>query len=291
MKALITLRYLLEAFALLILVGIFRLLPLDTASALGGKITQWLGPLTKAHRTGLKNLARIYPEMPEAERQAIVLQAWNNLGRVAGEFPYISSPGFAKRFHFVGLEHLEAARAKGKAILFYSAHYGNWEISTRAARELGAPITLIYRHANNPWVDKMIIRIRGEMFFAFHEKGVQGSREIMKAMESGTHLAMLVDQKMNDGISLPFMGQPAMTAPALARFSLKYGSPMVGCRVERVKGAYFRITFSPAIYTDPQEERHKAISDAMLSVNQEISRWIHESPGQWLWMHNRWPKA
>jgi KDO2-lipid IV(A) lauroyltransferase len=101
---------------------------------------------------------------------------------------------------------------------------------------------------------------------------------------------MLVDQKMNDGIAVPFLGRPAMTAPAVARFALKYRCPVIPARVQRVKGAHFRMTFYPPLDL-PNSGDVKADTLAMMTaVNDLIGSWIREAPGQWLWLHRRWPE-
>ena len=100
---------------------------------------------------------------------------------------------------------------------------------------------------------------------------------------------MLVDQKMNDGIAVPFLGQAAMTAPALAVFALKYRCPVVPARVTRLGGARFRITFEPPLPVPDSGDHHADVRTMMTRVNAIIERWIRAAPEQWLWLHNRWP--
>ena len=100
---------------------------------------------------------------------------------------------------------------------------------------------------------------------------------------------MLVDQKMNDGIAVPFFGRDAMTAPALAQFALKYDCPVVPVRVELLGGAYFRMTFYPALEIVPTDDRHADILRIMTEVNAIMESWIRDRPAQWLWLHRRWP--
>lgn len=101
---------------------------------------------------------------------------------------------------------------------------------------------------------------------------------------------MLVDQKMTDGIAVPFFGRDAMTAPALAQFALKYDAPIIPVRSERLEGARFRITFYPELKTPKTGDRHADILAIMTNVNASMESWIRERPEQWLWLHRRWPK-
>jgi KDO2-lipid IV(A) lauroyltransferase len=282
-------RYIMESVGILMLMSFFRLLSLDAASALAGWLAQKIGPMLGAHKTALRNLRRIYPEKTEAEIKTIAMSAWDNLGRVGGELPYINTSIIGERIKIEGVENLREQQKSGKSILFYSAHYGNWELCSRVARDLGLDMALIYRPANNPLADRIMRFYRGGLYKGFYPKGAQGARELIKAIGEGTHIAMLVDQKMNDGIEVPFMGIPAMTAPAIAQFAYKYKLPTIGCRITRTHGANFVATIFPA---EPffEGERHAAIEKTMININNNISDWIYSDPSQWLWMHNRWPK-
>ena len=101
---------------------------------------------------------------------------------------------------------------------------------------------------------------------------------------------MLVDQKMNDGIAVPFFGMESMTAPAIAQLALRLDCPVVPVRVKRLKGAYFQVIVKPPISFAPTGDLQADILAFMTIVNLEIESWIRDTPDQWLWLHNRWPK-
>jgi KDO2-lipid IV(A) lauroyltransferase len=113
----------------------------------------------------------------------------------------------------------------------------------------------------------------------------------MKALRDGRHLGMLVDQKMNDGIEARFFGRPAMTAPALALFALKFKCPVVPARVIRKNGARFEVEIQPPLeFPEPSGDRQQDILNLTQAVNDRLEEWIREAPEQWLWVHRRWPK-
>jgi KDO2-lipid IV(A) lauroyltransferase len=101
---------------------------------------------------------------------------------------------------------------------------------------------------------------------------------------------MLVDQKMNDGIPVPFFGRDAMTAPALAAFALKFRCPVVPAHVIREKGARFRIVFQPPLEIFNSHDQHADILSTMTEVNRLIEEWVSQHPHQWMWLHKRWPE-
>lgn len=282
----------LEAFVIWLVYLLFAVLPVDAASATGGWIARKLGPLTAVQNTARRNLNRVLPDMTDAETDRILVQMWDNLGRTAGEHPHLAAfdpyrPN--SRVTLVGEEHLTAMLEEGRSTLFIAGHFGNWELAPLAATARGGKINLVYRAANNPWVDRIFQYSRRVLKCELWPKGPTGAKQMLKAIRNGESIAMLVDQKMNDGVQVPFMGIDAMTAPAAADLALRYDCPMIPARVERLTGARFRVTIYEPIVKPETEDRHAASLEMMTAVNETLSEWIRERPEQWLWIHNRWP--
>src|SRR5207302_10487753 len=175
-------------------------------------------------------------ELSPAQIEHIVRGMWDNLGRVAAEYPHLRQikafdPG--GRVKTVGLEHLDRAIADGRRAIIFGGHLGNWEIAALAAGQYGIDVAQIYRAANNPLVDRMIARLRGAPGSSgeFIPKGAIASRRALAALRRGAHLTLLVDQKLNEGIPVPFFGRPAMTAPALALLALHFDCAVLPARV------------------------------------------------------------
>ena len=244
------------------------------------------------HRRGLENLARALPELSPAEVRRCARRMWSHLGRVAAEYPHlhrlsIDAPG--GRIELVGRAHLEEAGRSATGGIFFSGHIGNWEVGALAPEQSGIPLTIVYRAANNPIVDRMISRLRGAVSRQHVPKGHEGTRELVRALGAGKHVALLVDQKLNTGIPVPFFGRDAMTGPAVATFALRYNCPVWPIRVERLAGASFRITVFPKLPIPQEGTRDERIRAIMVSINRTLEEWIRERPEQWLWLHRRWP--
>lgn len=281
-----------EAFATFLLYAFFRLLPLDVASAIGGGLARVIGPRTPLSRRAVRNLTRTFPEKTPAEIAAVVRGMWDNLGRIAAEFPHLGEFKLYEkggRVEVIGAEHIDLLREDGLPGIFFSAHIGNWEIVSLAATQRGVPLDRVYRSANNRLVEWLYRQGRSAVEGALIPKGVSGVRPLLKSLKEGKHLGMLVDQKMNDGIAVPFMGRPAMTAPALADLALKYGCPVVPGRIRRLKGARFQVIVLPPLDLPDTGDRHADILAIMTRVNEIIEEWVRETPEQWLWLHSRWP--
>jgi KDO2-lipid IV(A) lauroyltransferase len=282
------LKHLVELILVHILFTAFRAIPLDIASHTGGWMARCIGPFMSAHKTADKNLSMIFPAMNKQQRINLLMAMWDNLGRSAAELAHLPDDALYKRMEVSGLENLPN---DGKPVIFFSGHLGNWELSYPIAQHNGLPITLVYRQANNLYVDRLISSIRATQASDMFPKGAKGSFKMLRALKDGHSLAMLVDQKMNDGIPVPFFGRDAMTAPAIAELALRYDLPLIPARVIRTKGAHFKaVVYPPLQYEKTGDETRDALA-IMTQVNAILESWIREYPEQWFWVHKRWPNA
>jgi len=279
------------AFGARFAILLFGCLPLDAASALGGWLARKIGPRTKVHRVAARQLAQALPQLDAAKRAQALLGMWDNLGRVMGEYPHLDKLRLGDRIDLVGAEHVDAVRESGKAAIFFSAHYGNWELISLAGVQSGLPLVLVYRAANNPLTEELLQKLRGRASGARHvPKGVRAARALLQALQNNESLGMLVDQKLNSGVSTPFFGLPAMTAPAVAELALRQQCPVLGVRVERLGGAHFRVTVEPPFQLQSSGDREADVLAGLARIHGVLERWIAERPDHWFWVHKRWPK-
>jgi len=270
----------------------FRLLPLDAASALGGALTRGIGPLLGISKRARLNLRRALPDLTDADVRRIVRGMWDNLGRVVAEYPHLGEFKLYEaggRVTVEGFREIVDARGPKTRFIFFSAHFGNWEIATLAATQAGLNVIEIYRAANNPFIDELINEARGVVGSELVPKGSIAARRAIGALAEGRHICMLVDQKINDGIPVPFFGRDAMTAPALARLALRYDCVVLPCRVERVRGATFHFVADPPIKLPQTGDTQADVKQLMTAVNAAVEGWVRRRPEQWFWLHRRWP--
>ena len=277
----------------LLVFGLFRILPTTWASAVGGFLARSLGPRLPISRRARKNLKTALPELDEAAARRVILGMWDNLGRVVAEYAHLGAyrvyePGGG--IEIVGAEHIRAQSAPDRRAIFFSGHFGNWEVATLAVTQAGLEVAEIYRAANNPFVDRIINDARSVVGSELVPKGAVAARRALAAMHEHRHIAMLVDQKMNDGIAVPFFGRRAMTAPALARLALRYDCAVVPVRVDRLPRARFRITAEPPLDYARTGDTERDVLALMTQVNRVLERWIREKPDHWFWLHRRWPE-
>jgi KDO2-lipid IV(A) lauroyltransferase len=271
--------------------GGFGLLPLDWASAIGGTLARAIGPHLGISKRARINLGRAFPELSEVEIGRIIAGMWDNLGRVAAEYPHLRQIRVFDpmgRVETHGFEHMDRAVANGRRMIIFSGHIANWEIGMLAAVQYGIAVAQIYRAANNPLVDRMITRLRGDAGELI-PKGKVAARRAIAMLRRGSHLTMLADQKMNDGIPVPFFGRPAMTSSALAVLALRFDCDVLPGRVERLGGAHFRLTVFPPLPLPRSGDHHADVAALMTQVNDTLEGWVRDRPEEWFWLHRRWP--
>jgi KDO2-lipid IV(A) lauroyltransferase len=288
------LRYLAEAAAFFTFIGIFRLLGVDTASALGGFIGRRIFYRTRITDRARANLRAAYPSMSQSEMEAIIVEMWDNLGRTVAEYAHLdkfSLAGPNPRLTVAGTAYAEAAIASGKGVIFISGHFANWEMMPFTAHQLGYESGEVYRPLNNPYVDRWMVRQR--VLNGPKEqiaKGAQGTRRIFTLLRAGKCILLLADQKTNEGLPAPFFGRDAMTTPAPAALALKLGAVVLPASNERLGGARFRMKIYPPIAFQPSGDHDRDILALTAKITEAIESMVRERPSQWLWIHRRWPK-
>jgi KDO2-lipid IV(A) lauroyltransferase len=190
----------------------------------------------------------------------------------------------------VGAEHLTAMQESSKAGIVFSAHMGNWELGARVVGQTGLPLGQIYRGADNPFIDRLFKNARSSENTTLIPKGREGAAKMLRLMRDGLHFGAMMDQKLNEGVPIPFFGHDAMTATAPVEIALRTGGSIVPVRCIRYPGSRFRIEISPPLEIERTDDRKADAIKVLGQINGIIEDWIREYPEQWFWLHRRWPK-
>jgi KDO2-lipid IV(A) lauroyltransferase len=287
-----------EAWLVRACLGLFRLLPVTVASRFGGGVARAIGPLIPVSKIADKNLRMAMPELDAVQRSAIIRDVWENLGATVAELARIgdlreteAGPGYV----VTGWdEHVAPVLRQGAPAVFFTGHIGNWEIIPAAAYSRGIDLGFMYRAASNPLVNDLILRLREANFkrkVIMFPKGGPGARQAYAHLMRGGHLGLLVDQKLDNGISVPFFGRPAMTANAMASFALKFKCPVFPVHVVRLGPARLQVICDAPIELPDSGDKERDVAALTVEMNLTLEKWIREKPGAWLWLHRRWPKA
>ena len=284
-----------QAAALRAGIWVARALGPVAASNLGGQIARTIGPWLPISRVAEANLGGALPDMDARARRQVLLGVWENLGRTAAEMPHVGAlkrtaagPGWECADDTV----LRALRDRGGPAIFYSGHLANWEIGLSVAASFGLTVSWFYRAASNRLADAAIQGMRREAMGAdvpMFAKGSAGARKAMAHLRDGGLLGMLVDQKLNEGLAVPFFGRPAMTTPALAQFALRFRCPVIPIHPVRLGPARFRVICEPPMSLPDTGDRTADVYALTVAMNATLERWIRDQPESWLWLHRRWP--
>lgn len=284
-------RYFFEAFGIVFLYILFRILPLDCASWLGGKVVRKIAPLSKKHKIALMNLDLVFPEKTFKEKEKIALDEWENIGRTLAEYPHINSSKLAKRITFERIDNALKFVNQKKGGFLLSAHYGNWELTSCIMQMSKSRVSFVYRKPNNPFLLK-IFKVRGRNINGdMIGKDENSLLKIMKCISQKEMVGMMVDQKLYEGVSVKFLGVDAMTTPAPAIVAKRYGCPILPIKVERINlTANFKVTFCEPLLFEKSKADMAEITKITQQISDIIESWIKEDPSQWLWIHRRWNK-
>jgi KDO2-lipid IV(A) lauroyltransferase len=277
-----------------LLVRVLALLPASAARAVGIALARTVYLLHgRLRRVGMRNLQIAFPQMMASERRRILRGLFTSLGRQLGDFcrfPRYHRENISQLAIYDGFENFERAHARGKGVLFLTAHFGGWEISSFMHALHGHPLHILVRPLDNPYLDRMVTRYRtlsGNRTLPKQDF----ARSMLAALRAGEIVGILMDQNMTleQGVFVDCFGIPACTSTLLARVALRTDAAVVPafCRWDPVLGRY-RMRFDPAmevIRTGNEEGDVLANTAAYTKVIEDYAR---RYPEQWLWVHRRW---
>jgi KDO2-lipid IV(A) lauroyltransferase len=267
----------------------------DRAADLCGAIARNVGPWLPAHRIGRANLRAAFPDRDKAWIEATLRGAWDNLGRVAGEYVHLArlwdyDPAHPNTGRMItdNEQMFTNLLEDGKPALCFAAHLGNWELPAVAAAAHGLPSAVVYRMPNNKAVAKEISRIRAPLMGHLIRTRSHAALEMAAALERGEHLGMLVDQRLSRGVDVTFFGRRCKANPTIARLARQFDCPVVGVRVVRQPDRRFLITGEGPFALPRDPAGQVDVQATMQMITGVVERWVREHPEQWLWFHRRW---
>ena len=263
-----------------------------------GAVLRTVGPWLPEHRVGRANLVAAFPEKSPAEIETILRGVWDNLGRVAAEFAHIDRlQMFEPDPHDQGdmlytqavYERFKHLRDDGKPALIFAAHLANWELPALVASKYRLDTTVLYRRPNIGAVSDAIIQIRKDSMGTLVPTGLDAPLKLLRVLEAGGHVAMLVDQHYVNGVDVTFFGRTCKANPFIARLARHIDCPIHGTRVVRLPDKRrFRVDLTEAIEPRRDADGKVDIAGTMQAVTSVVEDWVREHPEQWLWVHRRW---
>lgn len=276
-----------------LLVKLFTLLPVDTASRLGERAGTWIGPRLKRKTLIYKeNLATAFPGLSAGELDDLVTRAWGRAGRVLAEYPHLpailADPG---RLEIEVRGNIETCNNPAKPAVMVSAHQSNWEIAAAAMAKLGIPNASLYSPPTNPLLDRMLLESRSALDCELLPRD-NSARLLMRAMKGGRTVGMVMDRRVDDGVPIRFFGHDKLSTLVPARLALKFRCELVPIQVERLQDARFRVTFHPPVRPrDPDADENGQAIDMIQQVHCLFEAWIRQHPQDWFCSKRLWPRG
>ena len=279
--------YLLQFLFFLPLFIIFKLIGYKNSSNLGAKITSFLGPMFRKKTLILKNLDRAFPN-EEIDNEKKIKKIWENYGRILSDYIYLKDFRNGTKNNYInveGREILNSIKKKKSPVVFVSGHFNNFELMAMEIEKNDIKVAAIYRPLNNLFLNPMMENIRKKYVCKRQiKKGISGTREILKLFKNGVSIALMIDQRVSEGIKIKFFNHEAYTTTIPAQLIKKFGCDVIPVHIERNKRYHFNIKFFEPISFD----KNKNIMQVTLELNKILEKMILKNPDQWIWTHNRW---
>ena len=273
----------------MILFLIFKILGYENASSLGSKIGRLFGKLIKSDKIIKKNINIIRENSNYREdNKKIINDVFSNYGRILSEYIYLSKfkkGSLNKYVKISGSKYLEDIKTNNKKVIFISGHFNNFELMAMFIDAAGINLSAIYRPLNNIFLNKIMEKIRIKHICKNQiKKGKSGSRELIKFLNKNYSVALMIDQRVSEGIKSNFFGRPAFTTTIPAQIVKKYNCEIVPVYIER----YNKINFNLVIDRPIQFDKELNIEEITFKLNQILEKMILKNPSQWILTHDRW---
>ena len=281
-------KYFLQFILIIIFFFIFKILGIKLASNLSGKTFQMIGPLFRSKRLIYSNIKKALPNIKQNELDEIYTSMWNNYGRVFAEYMFIKKfrqDRLSSNIVIEGGEILENIKRDKQRVVFISGHFSNFELMAMQIEKMGINVAAIYRPLNNIFLNRIMEKIRKNYICKFQiKKGIGGTKELVRLIKDGFSTALMIDQRVSEGIKSNFFGKKAFTTTIPAQLVKKYKIPVVPIFIERFDNIKFKMTVEKPIYF----QENKSIEEITNELNKLLEDMILKKPNYWIWSHNRW---
>lgn len=265
--------------------------PYLDALATGEKLGRRIGALAKRRRmTGERNLMMAFPDMSPDQAHELCERVFENFGRSSADFLIgldRTKEQIEETTTIEGVEHLDAALAKGKGAILLTAHFGNWERVAAWMVLSGYKLAVIARDADDQGVNALVNALREGPGTEVISRG-RAARASIERLRRNEIVGILPDQNARE-VYIPFFGKPAGTVLGPGVLAERTGATVQPVFCHYVGEGRFHIRFLPHVVPD---EGFSVKGEGMMrAINRLLESVIREHPDQWLWFHDRWRNA
>ena len=264
---------------------LFKVLGLKLSSTFSKLIFGLLGPFFRSKQLISKNILKAFPNLNNTEINKISKTMWENYGRILSEYMFMNEFRLKNKIEVRGQEILDKIKRDNERVIFISGHFNNFELMAMHIEKSGIDLAAIYRPLNNKFLNYFMEKIRKKYICKNQiKKGSSGTRQLLSLFKKGSSIALMIDQRVSEGIKSNFFKHDAFTTTIPAQFVKKFKCKVVPIYIERIEGIKFRLTVDSPINFSKDEK----IDTITLMLNSLLEKMILKNPGQWIWSHNRW---
>jgi len=285
----IKIKYFIQFILILFLFSLFKIIGINKSSKLSAQLFLLLGPFFRSKKIFQKNIKKVFPEIKSDQENKIFKNMWHNYGKMFAEYMFIKDFRYSKKFEknliIENFSILEKIKKDKEPVIFISGHFNNFELMAMQIEKAGINLAAIYRPLNNIYLNPIMEEIRKKYICKKQiKKGISGTKQILKEYKNGASIALMIDQRVSEGILSNFFGQNALTTTIPAQFVKKFNTKVVPIYIERLNNNKFKITVHDIIEFDNAHD----IETITFKLNKILENMVLKNPAQWIWTHDRW---
>ena len=281
-------KYFTQYILIILLLLFFKIIGHKFALIISSKLFSFFGPLFRSKKIIYSNLTNAFPNLNEFEKSKITKMMWRNYGKILAEYVFIKNFRETKLEQNVivkGQEILNKIQINKKPVIFISGHFNNFELMAMHIDKSGIDLAAIYRPLNNKYLNTIMEKIRRNYICNKQvKKGIAGTKLLLKYFRNGTSIALMIDQRVSQGLRSNFFNKKASTTTIPAQFIKKFKCDVVPIYIERTNNINFKITINKPIKFSDSSSIEVITND----LNKVLEKMILENPEQWIWTHDRW---
>ena len=282
-------KYFLQFICVIFFFVIFKILGLKLASIISSNIFILFGPIFRSNKIVFSNLKIAFPDIDENQKKQLLKKMWFNYGKIFAEYMFIKdfrqNEKYAAKISVENKDIIEKIKKDNEQVIFISGHFNNFELMAMQIEKLGIKLTALYRPLNNPYLNPIMEKIRKKYICKKQvKKGISGTKDLLLDFKDGSSIALMIDQRVSQGIRSNLFNKEALTTTIPAQFIKKFKIRIVPVHVERERDNDFKIKFFEPVNFSNEE----SIETITSKLNKILEEMIIKSPEQWIWTHNRW---
>ena len=282
-------KYFLQFICVIFFFVIFKILGLKLASIISSNIFILFGPIFRSNKIVFSNLKIAFPDIDKDQKKQLLKKMWLNYGKIFAEYMFIKdfrqNEKYSAKITIENKDIIKKIKKDNEQVIFISGHFNNFELMAMQIEKIGIKLTALYRPLNNPYLNPIMEKIRKKYICKKQvKKGISGTKDLLLDFKDGSSIALMIDQRVSQGIRSNLFNKEALTTTIPAQFIKKFKIRIVPVHVERQRNNDFKIKFFEPVNFSNEE----SIETITSKLNKILEEMIIKSPEQWIWTHNRW---